>query len=123
MLINATRDFIEEKSKFENQCVKIAIIKGSKTKMNGCWSFERQINLIKDEIKKIKSIKGELRMKLKNIKTKDHNVKDTKCSIKEIKCIIEKIIKDCDQLRVCLWNNKKIKTKIDFHLLQKILGN
>jgi len=36
MLINATRDFIEEKSKFENQCVKIAIIKGSKTKMNGC---------------------------------------------------------------------------------------
>ena len=37
MLINATRDLIEEKTKFENQfCVKIAIIKGSKTKMNGC---------------------------------------------------------------------------------------
>jgi len=70
---------------WESICVKIAIIKGSKTKMNGCWRFERQINLIKGEIKKIKSIKGQLRMKLKNIKTKDHTVKETKCSIKEIK--------------------------------------
>ena len=35
MLINATRDLIEETSG-ELMCVKIAIIKGSKTKMNGC---------------------------------------------------------------------------------------
>ena len=86
MLINATRENLvyvnwRKIKVWESICVKIAIIKGSKTKMNGCWSFERQINLIKGEIKRIKSMKEQLRMKLKNIKIKDHTVKDTKCSI------------------------------------------
>jgi len=89
------------------------------------------------EIKRIKSLNGQLKTKLKNIKTKYYTIKGTKvwglnrrsprAQLKGISKIetngtIEMNLKDWDQLRVWLWNYKKIKIKVDLEKAKPLIN-